>query len=74
MLHRDPARRLTIRDVLNHKWLRRVEAGGAVSYDLGGGSAAAAPAVDVARIKTAVENTFTAFQQPPTVMLAPIGK
>ena len=44
-----------------------------MSYDLGG-AGAAAPAVDVARVKTAVENTFTAFQQPPTVMLAPIGK
>jgi serine/threonine protein kinase len=71
MLHRDPARRLTIRDVLGHAWMRSAGGSAAVTADLG---AAGGSSVDVAKVKMAVDNTFAAFNKPASVTLAPIGK
>mmetsp|Transcript_28161 Transcript_28161/g.84228 ORF Transcript_28161/g.84228 Transcript_28161/m.84228 type:complete len:762 (+) Transcript_28161:61-2346(+) len=84
MLHRDPARRLTIREVLAHEWLRTsgmdAAAGGAADLGrsvlagaAGAGAAAAAPGVDVAAVKMAVDN-IAAFNKPAPVALAPIAK
>lgn len=72
MLHRDPVRRLTIREVLGHAWLR-VGSGAGTSFDLGPASASG-DRIDVARVKLAVDNTFTAFNKPTAVKLAPVVK